>query len=202
MAFREVPALPRQLSFGALGGPRFVTEIVTCSSGDEQRNQAWSVPLWQYQFGLAPRSAVLTQELVAFFRAIAQGRTHGFRFHDFGAGEAVGEDEPIGTGTGAPATYQLIKRYELGDYTFDRTITKPVAGTLVVKSNGTIVVPTSINTTLGTFVLNTTLGNAVTASYEFDVPVRFDSDAIDLRKLDGNAFDWSNVSLTETRDVV
>jgi uncharacterized protein (TIGR02217 family) len=137
---------------------------------------------------------------VAFFRAIAQGRTHGFRFHDFGAGESIGTDEPIGTGTGSSATYQLIKRYTIGVYSFDRTITKPVAGTLIVKVNGVATTSFTVDTTNGEVTINATNGAAITASYQFQVPVRFDQDRLDIRRLDAQAYDLSNITLTETRD--
>jgi uncharacterized protein (TIGR02217 family) len=92
-------------------------------------------------------------------------------------------DQPIGTGDGTTSTFQLVKRYTSGAQSWARAITKPVADSVrvaldsVEQSSGW-----SIDTTTGviTFAAPPAMGVLVTAGFEFDVPVRFDSDTLDV----------------------
>lgn len=200
MAFLESPVFPESLAFGASGGPEYATGIVTRFDGSEQRNQGRRYPRYRYQLGLAPRSEADTRELYAFFNAIAQGQTHGFRFPDFGAGEATGTDEPIGTGTGSAVAYQLVKRYTLGSLSVDRPISKPRANGFVLKVAGTPTGSYSLDTTTGLVTATVTAGQAVTASFRFDVPVRFVSDRLTIRRVDGG-YVWEAIELVEVREL-
>ncbi len=76
-----------------------------------------------------------------------------------------------------------MKAYASGSQTWTRTITKPVAGTVVVALDGvTQGSGWSVDTTTGivTFTSAPASGVAVTAGFEFDVPVRFDTDQLDV----------------------
>ena len=76
-----------------------------------------------------------------------------------------------------------MKRYASGSQTWVRTITKPVAGSVTIALNGA---PQgfgwSVDTTTGavTFTTAPGAGVAITAGFEFDVPVRFDTDVLDV----------------------
>jgi uncharacterized protein (TIGR02217 family) len=64
-----------------------------------------------------------------------------------------------------------------------RTIAKPIAGSVTVALNGTSQASGwSVDTTTGVITFTTApgLGVAITAGFEFDVPVRFDTDALDV----------------------
>lgn len=50
MAFHEI-RFPADLSFGSLGGPERRTDIVTLSSGFEERNTPWSHSRRRYDAG-------------------------------------------------------------------------------------------------------------------------------------------------------
>ena len=92
-------------------------------------------------------------------------------------------DQAIGTGDGATTAFQLMKRYASGSQTWLRTITKPVAGTVRVAFDGEEQLSGwSVDTTNGvvTFDSAPAEGVAITAGYAFDVPVRFDTDALDV----------------------
>jgi uncharacterized protein (TIGR02217 family) len=69
-----------------------------------------------------------------------------------------------------------------GGFTFTRKITRPVSGTVSVFENG---VPAthvgSIDYTTGIITFSTTPTTPVTATFEFDVPVRFDVDKLRVR---------------------
>jgi uncharacterized protein (TIGR02217 family) len=77
----------------------------------------------------------------------------------------------------------MVKRYASGSQTWVRTITKPVAGTVRVALDGTEQ-PSgwSVDTTTGVVTFSAAPGSgvAITASFEFDVPVRFDTDVLDV----------------------
>ena len=188
MAFHET-RFPDNISRGARGGPERRTQIVELASGDEERNATWSDSRRRYDVAYGIRKADDLAAVVTFFEARG-GRLYGFRFKDWSDYKSSlpsvatsRTDQSIGTGTGAATQFQLVKRYTSGAQTWTRTITKPVAGTLLVALNG-VAQPSgwTVDTATGiiTFTVAPGIGIAVTAGFEFDVPVRFDSEAMDV----------------------
>ncbi len=188
MAFHEV-RFPDNISRGARGGPERRTQIVELASGAEERNASWANSRRRYDVAYGIRRADDLAAVVAFFEA-RNGRLHGFRFKDWAdfktclPSQAPGpSDQPIGTGNGSATLFQLVKRYTSGAQSWTRAITKPVAGTVTIALNGTPQ-PSgwSVSTTTGlvTFTTAPAAGVAITAGFEFDVPVRFDTDALDV----------------------
>ncbi len=188
MAFHEV-RFPDNISRGARGGPERRTQIVEMASGDEERNGSWANSRRRYDASYGIRKADDLAAVTAFFEA-RRGRLYGFRWKDWadyksGLPSAIitAVDQPIGTGTGAATTFQLAKRYTSGAQSWTRTITKPVAGTVALALNGVAqITGWTINTTTGvvTFTAAPAPGTAITAGFEFDVPVRFDTDTLDV----------------------
>src|SRR5262245_25158161 len=129
--FIETPRFPDQIAYGARGGPQFSTSIVATMDHTEQRNQNWHAPLARYEVGLINRDRALTEQLFAFFRTIAQGKTNGFRFHDFLPGEGEVDGDVMAVGDGSTQTFQLVKHYVNGDGVVQRVITKPVGDTVL-----------------------------------------------------------------------
>ena len=176
MNFHEV-RLPARLAFGSTGGVERRTEIVTLASGHERRSTPWMHGRRRWTVGGGVRSLADLSDLTAFFEA-RRGRLYGFRFRDFADWRA--EDEAIGVGDGETTTFQLSKGY--GDYR--REITKPVAGTVAVSVDGLGLTGAEAvvdeATGLVTLAEAPAEGAAVTASFEFDVPVRFESDRLDI----------------------
>jgi uncharacterized protein (TIGR02217 family) len=188
MAFHEV-RFPDTISRGARGGPERRTQIVELASGDEERNASWANSRRRYDVSYGIRRADDLAAVVAFFEA-RNGRLHGFRFRDWsdyksGLPSNVPSplDQPIGTGDGTTTAFELVKRYTSGAQGWTRTITKPVADSVRVAVNG-VEQSTgwSVDTTTGlvTFAAPPGAGVSVTAGFEFDVPVRFDSDTLDV----------------------
>ncbi|SDG06359.1 DUF2460 domain-containing protein [Rhodobacter capsulatus] len=188
MAFHEV-RFPDNISRGARGGPERRTQIVELASGDEERNASWANSRRRYDVAYGIRRADDLVAVVAFFEA-RNGRLHGFRYKDWAdyksalPSQAItATDQQIGTGTGSLQSFQLAKRYTSGAQTWVRTITKPVAGTvrvalgMVEQLSGW-----ALDTTTGvvTFTTAPESGVIVRAGFEFDVPVRFDSDTLDV----------------------
>ncbi|MFN3616259.1 MAG: TIGR02217 family protein, partial [Rubrimonas sp.] len=155
----------------------------------EERNASWANSRRRYDVAYGIRRADDLAAVVAFFEA-RNGRLHGFRFKDWAdfkscpPSQTVGpSDQPIGTGTGSATQFQLVKRYASGAQSWTRTISKPVAGTVTIALNGTPQASGwSVATATGlvTFTTAPAAGVAITAGFEFDVPVRFDTDALDV----------------------
>lgn len=197
---------PVEYSWGAEGGPKFRTQVVTSDSGAESRVQTWQFPLCSYKLTRDLFSAADHDKLLAFWR-IMGGRATGFRFKDFMDFRATGQN--IGTGDGLTATFQLRKAYTFADnltgvsQTLWRIIKKPVPGTVSISVDG--VLKTSgwtINTSTGlvSFTVAPASGAIITSSFEFDVPVRFSSD--DLRVVvdkSYNTYSWSSMGFDEVR---
>ena len=188
MAFHEV-RFPDDISRGARGGPERRTQIVELASGDEERNASWANSRRRYDVAYGIRRADDLAAVVAFFEA-RNGRLHGFRFRDWadyrsGAPSQTisPTDQEIGTGDGATTAFQLVKRYASGGQTWVRTITRPVAGTVLIAIDGVEQASGwTVDTTTGVVTFDTApaSGVSVTAGFAFDVPVRFDSDALDV----------------------
>ena len=188
MAFHEV-RFPDNISRGARGGPERRTQIVELASGDEERNASWANSRRRYDVAYGIRRADDLAAIVAFFEA-RNGRLHGFRFKDWGdhksclpSGTPAPTDQIIGTGDVATTAFQLVKHYDSGSQTWARTITKPVAATVRVALDGAEQLGGwSVDTTTGlvTFDIAPAAGVAITAGFEFDVPVRFDTDVLDV----------------------
>lgn len=187
-AFHDV-RFPDNISRGARGGPRRRTQIVTLASGFEERNGSWARSRREYDVSYGVRRADDLQAVVAFFEA-RNGRLHGFRFKDWSdyrsglplAATASG-DQLLGVGDGAQTVFGLVKRYGDGAAAYYRRITRPVEGSVRVALDGdeqSAGWAVDNATGIVTFDVAPAAGVEVTAGFEFDVPVRFDTDALDV----------------------
>jgi uncharacterized protein (TIGR02217 family) len=176
-AFHET-RLPARLAFG-------------CTGGVERRSSPWSQGRRRYLIATAARPLDDAAELVAFFEA-RKGRLHGFRFRDptdfkscVPSAQPAATDQAIGTGDGVRKAFPLAKTYGSGVDTVSRPIAKPVAGTVKVAVAGVALAPAvfTVDTVTGIVTLTTApaLGAAITAGFEFDTPVRFDIDRLDVQ---------------------
>ncbi len=209
MGFHEV-RFPANLSFGSVGGPERRTEIVTLANGFEERNTPWAHSRRRYDAGVAMRSLDDIELLIAFFEA-RQGQLFGFRWKDWAdykSGRSTVEpsfnDQLIGSGDGSTHGFQLLKHYSSGTSTYTRPITKPVAGTVVVALQGDrqqegIHFEVDTATGIVTFDAPPAVNETITAGFEFDVPVRFDSDRIQTSVASFRAGNVPNVPVVEVR---
>lgn len=209
MGFHEV-RFPANLSFGSIGGPERRTDVVTLANGYEERNTPWAHSRRRYDAGVGLRSLDDIEELVAFFEA-RRGRMHGFRWKDWSdyrsclPSENIDyRDQVIGRGDGVTTRFQLLKTYRSGEARYERPISKPVLGTVrvgVADAEQLEGVHYSVDVTLGEIVLAVPPGpeDQVTAGFEFDVPVRFDTDAIQTSVASFQAGDVPNVPIVEVR---
>lgn len=192
MSFDEV-SFPASIAFGSTGGPGRRTNIVELASGFEERNATWANSRRRYDVSTGIKTLDQVYQVLEFFEA-RNGRLYGFRFHDSWdhlscrPKSAPGPlDQQIGAGNGAQATFQLVKVYSSGNRSWTRTIKKPVAGSVRVSVAGaerTIGTHWTIDTSSGivTFLAGSIPANGatVTAGFGFEVPVRFDTDQLDL----------------------
>lgn len=211
MAFHEI-RFPTAIAFGSTGGPERRTEIVTLGSGAEERNSSWADSRRRYNAGHGLRSLDDVHEAIAFFEA-RRGRLNGFRWKDrtdwksHAPGAAIlPGDQILGAGDGARANFQLVKTYASGGASYVRTIAKPVAGTLRVAVAGvekTLGTDFSLDAATGlvTFLPGSVpaSGSSVTAGFEFDVPVRFDTDFLEINLGAFEAGSIPNIPIVEVR---
>jgi len=208
MAFHEV-RLPTRLAFGSTGGVERRTEIVTLGSGFERRSTPWAQGRRRYLIGANLRSLDDMAALTGFFEA-RRGRLFGFRFRDFAdckscaPGAVLGPlDQAMGAGDGTRTAFQLVKRYGEGDDAVERRIVRPVDGTVQIAVDGEAlsVAAFTVDATTGLVTLAEPpgVGAAVTAGFEFDTPVRFDADRIEVTLESFDAGRVAAVPLIEVR---
>ena len=209
MAVHEV-RFPTSLSFGSIGGPERLTEVVTLANGFEERNTPWQHSRRRYDAGVAMRNFDDVEVLIAFFEA-RQGQINAFRWKDWTdyksglpSRDVQFDDQEVGQGDGSSDTFQLVKTYRSGENSYRRPITKPVAGTVKVGVDGVEIVENTdftIDATTGvmTLVQAPAAGLVITAGYEFDVPVRFDIDRIYTSLASFQAGEVPNVPIVEVR---
>lgn len=190
MAFDEV-VFPANLTEAAVGGPAFSTIVIRTDSGQEQRIARWQRQLGQWKLDCSTLSADDLQDLVAFFLA-RQGRLRGFRMKDWDDYEAVDAPQTVYD----TDKIQLYKSYSSGGITFQRKIVKPVAGTVTLERNGAAYTDFTVSTATGIATLTGAKDGVFTASFEFDIPVRFDTDRLEASAQD-NVRAWNSVPIVE-----
>jgi uncharacterized protein (TIGR02217 family) len=206
MAFHEV-RFPTTIAFHSTGGPERKTEIVTLGSGFEERNGVWIASRRRYDVGYGVKTLDDIHAVIAFFEARA-GRLYGFRFKDFADFKssppqtaATPCDQVLGAGDGATKTFALKKVYASGPTAWTRAIVKPVAGTVRLAVAGAETSAFSLDATTGVVTLTQApaTGAAVTAGFEFDVPVRFDTDTLAINLAGFRTGEISSIPLVEIR---
>ncbi|MFN3676577.1 MAG: DUF2460 domain-containing protein [Sphingomonas pseudosanguinis] len=192
-AFDDV-LFPLALGREAEVTPGFSTAILTGAGGREARNAAWAEARTTYDVGPGIRSAADIAALLSFFRA-RLGPARGFRLRD--PFDSIGTDEAIGTGDGTTRRFALVRHY--GDQM--RRITRPVAGSVSVTVAGRSV--TGFVVEPGGWLLLDAApvgGQDITASFTFDVPVRFAEDRLSVTLAGFQAGAAASVPLVEVRE--
>jgi uncharacterized protein (TIGR02217 family) len=189
--FHEI-LFPTAISRGSQGGPERRTDVVTLGSGHEQRNTRWADSRRSYNAGYGVRSLDDIHAVIAFFEE-RRGRLNGFRWRDHldfkscpPGGEPAALDQQLAIGNGTTASFQLIKTYGSAHAPYARTISKPVAGTVLVAVAGVVKSPSSYVVDATTGIVTFASGHipvpgaAITAGFLFDVPARFDTDKLEI----------------------
>ncbi len=209
-AFHDV-RFPLDIARRAMAHIERRTDIVMLASGHEQRNTRWRFARRSWQVGYGIKSMDDLHRVIAFFEA-RRGRLHAFRFRDWAdwkscppLQEPTPMDQEIGRGDGATVDFALVKHY--GDVAGEslRRITRPVPGSVRVAvddvelADGFMVDHAA---GLVTFDVPPLAGAVVTAGFAFDVPARFDVDAlrIDLQSFRHGAA--PDIEIVEVREDV
>ncbi len=207
MAFDNV-RFPVAISRGLAGGPERRTDVVMTASGREERNARWANSRRKYNAGYGVKSLDDIHAVVAFFEE-RRGRLYAFRFKDHSDWKSckpsqtpTATDQVIGTGDGVTAVFQLVKNYGT-TRPWARPVTAPVAGTVLLSVNGVATTQFAVDVTTGLITFNA--GNipvsaaVIAAGFEFDVPVRFDTDQIKINLAHFAAGDIPDIPLIEVR---
>ena len=192
MSFHEV-RFPTDIARGSSGGPERRTDVVVLGSGHEERNSRWADSRRAYNAGYGVKSLDDLHTVIAFFEE-RRGRLYGFRWRDPAdykscspQSSPAASDQRIGTGDGSTTDFQLSKIYGQVMLPWSRPITKPVDGSVLIAVDEAAQVEGTnyvINVTTG--VVSFLSGHVpadeavITAGFEFDVPVRFDTDKLEI----------------------
>lgn len=191
--FRDA-LFPTNISRGSTSSIKWQTRKTVSDSGNETRVKSWSNPLREFSFNAEFWDEARLQDLINFYNAVAQGDAYSFRFRDwsdFYAGYSmvpggggivvdVGALQTIGTGNGATVAFQLVKTYTRDGFTYTRTITKPVTGTVKVYVGGVEQLSGwSVNLSTGVVTFSSApASGTIAAAFYFDTPARFDGDVV------------------------
>lgn len=185
MSTAVFPTLPG-LGFDFTRSPMWSTNVVSSVSGKDTSIAYWANPKWKYEliFNVL-RDTIEDGELAAlrgFFNAI-RGRFGTFLFNDTDDNEVTGQ--LIGTTDGVKNAFQLTR-------SLDGNLEPILAPNVVtgVYLDGTLVPDTDYSVSTwgesapGVVTFNTTYsaGMAVTATFSYYFPCRFDDDTMELTK--------------------
>lgn len=186
MAFDEV-RFPTNISYGATTRPRRVVDVVVLRSGHEERNSIWSDSRRSFDISLGIRNINDVHAVQEFWEG-RRGRLRGFRMKDWSDYKSCpplsvpsATDHPMIMLTST--TYQLAKVYSPASNPWTREIIKPVAGSVVVADDTGVLAQGSdwtIDTTTGVVTFASAPTGTPTAGFEFDVPVRFESESLEI----------------------
>jgi uncharacterized protein (TIGR02217 family) len=205
-----IPAyrLPEGIERGSRFGPTWKNVIQEAISGNEQRFAQWTHcrGVGNVSYGLQNSS-----DPVGDFNAIvAMWRAHGgsllpFRFRDWS--DYTANDEPFGSGDGTTTAFQICKVYDPsykllglpGTLTYVRNITL-LDGTPVIKVNGVVTTALTISSSgMVTFTTAPPAGHSLNWTGNFDVPVRFDTDQLEVVT---NEADLTSIRSLPIREVI
>ncbi len=210
MNFHET-RFPTKISLGSMAGTQRRTQIVVLGSGREERNSNWADSRRLYNAGYGVKTLDDLYEVMEFYEE-RRGRLYGFRWKDRldyksckPSKTPAPTDQVIGTGDGALVSFQLVKTYGGAFSAWQRDIQKPVTGSVRLAVDGveqTLLADFTVEAKTGviSFVAGSvpTSGALVTAGFEFDVPVRFDEDTLEVN-LDN--FDAGQIQAIPIREI-
>lgn len=213
-SFLETPRFSSRISYGSAGGPGFNTTVFEGHGGVEQRGQNWATTKGKWNVAQGVRDNSDFAAIRALFMAV-RGKAIGFRFKDWGDYQLVAAVCTPATANGTNPTFKLQKTYTSGSLSYVRRIFKPTydadrtdgTDAFAIFDNG-ISIPlgagasqVSLDFATGIMTFGASVipaaGHVITATGEFDLPVRFDTDFLEANQEDFDQQTWSNIPLIE-----
>lgn len=192
---------PENISIKSKYYIEYNTNINKSKNGREQRISNTDEPLFYYNIVSGIKTKDDIDSIIKLFKLV-KGRAIGFRFKDW-LDYSV-KNQTIGIGDGETKEFQLIKSYTtaLNDENIIhiRKITKPVKSTVDIFVNGVNYNNNlNIDYTSGKVVFDNpvAINEVITANFEFDVPVRFDNDTLEISMKNVNSGELNNIKLVE-----
>ncbi len=196
MAFKNIQ-FPINIAKNSFGGPCFMTNITQITSGREFANQIWRYPKVKYTISSGLLSQTEIQEILSFFR-IMNGKLHSFRFKDWSDFET--KNEKITIYQSSEKKFQLIKNYKMDNETCIRNIILPIDNSLTIFVNNN---PLDreffrlLDDGIVEILSNLSQGDEISASFEFDIKMRFDVDFIAISPQTTKSYKMQDMVLTE-----
>jgi uncharacterized protein (TIGR02217 family) len=208
LSFLEV-LFPTTLSYKAIGGPGFSTDVKEGFSGQEQRNRNWSKARAKWTLSLTTPTGMVRQnfvDLLYAFHLNVGGRADSFRLKDHKNFRAT--NQPLVAYNG---NVQLARTYTIGARSYIQIITKPVTSDVTDYQGNALpdtvflagtTTPVIVDYTTG-IVTGTTEGTPVDFQYHY--PARFDTDELQMQIEESNTRDeqpivsLNSITLFETR---
>lgn len=203
--FLEVQLEPN-ISYGSAGGAGFNTTVFEGHGGIEQRGINWATTKGRWNISQGIRDVADMELVRALFMAV-RGKAIGFRFKDWGDYKMTA-DVATPTANGVNNTFKMQRTYTSGSLNYIRRIFKPVTGTIHVFDNGverTVGTPNasrvSIDYATGIMTFGSSIipvnAHVITVTGEYDLPVRFDTDFLNVAEENFNMETWSSIPLVE-----
>ncbi len=188
--------LPEDIEQGAQVGPMFQTSMVPLSSGKEEANKDWAEHkiTADISYGMQKAYANATDdELEVGFRRVVDffmlrnGRFRGFLFRN--PLDSVGNTQPLYKLPTDPTKYQIAKTISdpATSYKWRVTHPDPLTLKLYVKQGQNLIevptiggngVPSWTLLDMGIIKLNSPFVGDLFASFDYDVPMRFETDVL------------------------
>ncbi len=192
---------PVDISYGSSGGPEYFTEVLSTTNGGEFRSSRIYNSKMRFNISTGIKNKRQMEQIITFFRC-CKGRNTAFRYKDWS--DFKGQNESVQIVD--QHTLQLTKTYSLEGNTIEtRIITKPVKNTVKLYNNGKIIPITQLQIDYATGRI-TLLNNefnikntGFTADFEFDVPVRFDTDYLPVTIENHNFYSLPEIELIEIK---
>lgn len=194
--------MPVDIERGASGGPNWSTTVTRTDNGRVTTNQNWDYPKRIFDISYPIQERENIEDVITFFNG-RRGGAYGFRFKDWS--DFIVTLGAIGTGDTVETIFQLTKVYGDAVRPLTLPITRPVSGTLLVYVNAVLQTETThytvdYNTGLVTFV-SPPAAVPITATFEYDIPVFFDTDGLNLNIDFYDAISAGSLIVEEVREV-
>ena len=192
------------------GSLEYSTQILTTASGFEHRNGRWAQPRRRYELHFGTRRIGELRAISRFFRA-RKGRLHGFlwrdqldyRSHNRASGTQA-TDQPMRRLRADGRVWAFYKGLrQAPTHPKFRRIFKPLAASVRLAHRGQLISPAqyAVHAAEGVIVFAAAHARTedVTAGFDFDVPVRFDADQLEIQLTSSAAGTCAPLALVELR---